>query len=76
MYQHSQADHGNYSFSNNMTVSDLSYALAEVPVFIQKGSHTPDSRVPLKYLQLHGMTPSQDASKQGRLDLPTLLICL
>lgn len=65
MRQHSQADHGNYSFSNNMTVPDLNCPLAEVPVLIQKGSHSPDSCVPLKYPQLHGMTPSQDASKQG-----------
>lgn len=56
-----------------MTVSDLNYPLAEVAVLIQKGSHTPDSCVPLKYQQLCGMIPYQDASKQGKLDLPAFL---
>lgn len=56
-----------------MTVSDLNYPLAEVAVLIQKGSHTPDSCVPLKHQQLCGMIPYQDASKQGKLDLPAFL---
>lgn len=42
---HSQADHGNYSFSNHMTVSDLKHPLAEVLVLIQKGCQTPVSQL-------------------------------
>lgn len=54
--------------TTQMTTSDLICRLTEVSVLIHKGSHTPDSCVPLKYLQLYGMIPCQDASKQGTWD--------
>lgn len=43
MCQHSQADGGNFSFSNHMTVSDLKHPLAEVLMLIQPTFLTPVS---------------------------------
>ena len=56
-----------------MTISDLNCPLTEVSVLIHKGSHTPDSCVPLEYLHLYGLIPYQDASKQGNSYLPAFL---
>jgi len=53
-----------------VTISELNCPLTEVSVLTRKGSHTPDSCVPPKYLQLYEMNPHQDARKLGNLDLP------
>lgn len=77
MHQHSQVGRVNFSLpktsTTQMTTSDLICRPTEVSVLIHKGSHTPDSCVPLKYLQLYGMIPCQDAGKQGTWDLPAFL---